>query len=141
MTELECPFCRLVAGELAGEIVAQDELTVAFMAPEPASRGHALVVPRRHATDLLELCDEDLSATVRSAQRLAAAGLERLGADGVNIINGCGRAAWQSVPHFHIHVIPRYQGEPLRLPWRSVAVRRDEIELLADRLRAAGAAN
>ena len=60
---------------------------------------------------------EDLAATAAAAQRLASRMGERLGAEGVNLINSCGAAAWQTVFHFHIHVIPRYADDPLRLPW------------------------
>src|SRR5437588_8224220 len=92
----ECIFCRIVAGELPSQIIAQDDRTVSFMDISPATPGHALVIPRRHATDLLEVGPEDLAATVRSAQRLAGLMLEHLGADGVNLLNSCRSAAWQT---------------------------------------------
>ncbi len=90
MTERDCPFCKIIAGEAAGQIIDEDERTVAFMDTEPATRGHAVVVPRHHAQDLLEIADEDLAATVAAARRLAARVIGRLGADGVNVINSCG---------------------------------------------------
>lgn len=117
MTDPDCIFCKIVAGELPAQIVDEDERTVAFMDIAPATRGHALVVPRAHARDLLAVSSEDLQATALAAQRLARRASERLGADGVNLLNSCGSAAWQTVFHFHIHVIPRYDGDPLRLPW------------------------
>jgi histidine triad (HIT) family protein len=113
----DCIFCKIISGEIPGTIVDQDDGTVAFMDINPATRGHALVVPRRHSRDLLEIEHDDLEATIVAAQRLAGRMRERLGADGVNLLNSCGRAAWQTVFHFHIHVIPRYEGDPLRLPW------------------------
>jgi histidine triad (HIT) family protein len=112
-----CLFCRIVAGELPATVVAEDERTVAFMDINPATRGHALVIPRRHATDLLEVGAEDLAACAAMAQRVAARAQEALGAAGVNLLNSCGAAAWQTVFHFHLHVIPRYEDDPLRLPW------------------------
>ena len=117
MSEPGCIFCGIISGDIPGQIVDQDERTVAFMDINPATRGHALVVPRRHARDLLEVETEDLEATIVAARRLARRMPDRLGADGVNLLNSCGRAAWQTVFHFHLHVIPRYQGDPLRLPW------------------------
>jgi histidine triad (HIT) family protein len=117
MSDPECIFCRIISGEIPGQIVDQDERTVAFMDINPATRGHALVVPRRHVRDLLEIERDDLEATIVTAQRLARRMPERLGAAGVNLLNSCGRAAWQTVFHFHLHVIPRYDGDPLRLPW------------------------
>jgi histidine triad (HIT) family protein len=85
------------------------------------------VVPRAHATDLLDVPREDLEACARMAQKLASRVTERLDADGVNLLNSCGRAAWQTVFHFHLHVIPRYDTDPLRLPWVPAPGNRDEI--------------
>jgi histidine triad (HIT) family protein len=131
----DCIFCKIVAGELPAQIVAEDEQTVAFMDISPATHGHALVVPRRHARDLLEIDAEDLQATILAAQRLAHRVHERLGADGVNLLNSRGEAAWQTVFHFHLHVIPRYAGDPLRLPWTPAPGDADEIAKAADALR------
>lgn len=113
----DCVFCKIVAGELPSQIVAENELTISFMDISPATRGHALVIPRRHARDLLELGDEDLTAVALAAKRLAERARDRLDADGVNLLNSCGAQAWQTVFHFHVHVIPRYAGDPLKLPW------------------------
>ncbi len=131
----DCLFCKIVAGEIPSERVDEDERTVAFMDINPATRGHALVIPRRHAANLLEIDAEDLAATVAAAQRLARTASERLGADGVNLLNSCGPAAWQTVFHFHVHVIPRYEGDPLRLPWTPSPGDPDEIAAAAQQLR------
>jgi histidine triad (HIT) family protein len=117
MGEPDCIFCKIVAGELPATIVDEDERTIAFMDINPATRGHALVIPREHAADLLSIDPQELAAVSAAAQRLAARAKERLGADGINLINSCGAAAWQTVFHFHLHVIPRYESDPLRLPW------------------------
>ncbi len=115
--ESDCIFCKIVAGELPASVIAEDERTVSFMDINPATRGHALVVPRAHARDLIDVDPADLQAVALAAKSLAARQRERLGADGVNLINSCGAAAWQTVFHFHVHVIPRYASDPLRLPW------------------------
>jgi histidine triad (HIT) family protein len=135
MRDPDCLFCKIVAGELPSQRVDSDERTVAFMDISPATRGHALVVPRRHATDLLEADAEDLAAVAVAAQRLAARAVDRLGADGVNLINSCGRAAWQTVFHLHMHVIPRYADDPLKLPWVPSPGDADEIAATAELLR------
>jgi len=127
----DCLFCKIVAGELAATRVAEDDRTITFMDINPATRGHVLVVPRSHAVDLHDIGPEDLSAVVLAAQRIAATMPERLGADGVNLLNSCGRAAWQTVFHFHLHVIPRYDADPLRLPWMPEPGDRDEIAAAA----------
>jgi histidine triad (HIT) family protein len=134
MTDPNCIFCKIVAGELPATVVVEDELTVAFMDINPATRGHTLVVPRRHARDLLSIDPDDLCATAVAAQRLAGRMSERLGAAGVNVLNSCGAAAWQTVFHFHLHVIPRYADDPLRLPWAPAAGDTDEIAAAAQEL-------
>ena len=134
MRDPDCIFCKIVAGELPARIVDEDERTIAFMDIAPATRGHALVIPREHSADLLDVPAEDLAATLAAAQRLAARVGQRLGADGVNLLNACGAAAWQTVFHFHIHVIPRYEGDPLRLPWTPAPGDMDEIAALAKQL-------
>jgi histidine triad (HIT) family protein len=116
-TDPECLFCKIVAGQIPATIVAEDERTVSFMDINPATRGHALVVPRTHARDLLEIDPEDLAAVAQAGQRLARVANAALGADGINLLNSCGAVAWQTVFHFHVHVIPRYADDPLRLPW------------------------
>jgi histidine triad (HIT) family protein len=113
----DCLFCKIVGGEIPSTRVDEDDRTVAFMDINPATRGHLLVVPREHAVDLLEVPAADLDACGRMAQRLARRAMDRLGADGVNLLNSCRPAAWQTVFHFHVHVIPRYADDPLRLPW------------------------
>jgi histidine triad (HIT) family protein len=135
MSDPDCIFCKIVAGELPATVVDEDERTIAFMDINPATRGHALVIPREHARNLLEVDDADLAATVAAARRLAGRISDRLGAAGVNLLNSCGSAAWQTVFHFHIHVIPRYSNDPLRLPWRPAPGDPDEISAAAEELR------
>jgi histidine triad (HIT) family protein len=131
----DCLFCQIIAGELPSQRVDEDERTVAFMDINPATRGHVLVVPKAHAADVLEIDSEDLAATVIAAQRLARKVTERLGADGVNLLNSCGSAAWQTVFHLHIHVIPRYADDPLRLPWTPSPGDPEQIATAAAELR------
>ncbi len=131
----DCLFCGIVNGIVPSETIASDERTVSFMDINPATAGHALVVPRVHSADLLEIGAEDLEAVSLAAQRLAKRTKDVLGADGVNLINSCGRAAWQTVFHFHMHVVPRYDDDPLELPWVPAPGDSDEIAAVAARLR------
>ena len=131
----DCLFCGIVAGDVPGQIVDSDEHTVAFMDINPATRGHALVVPRRHSADLMDVSDEDLTYTMLAARRLARRIREALKPDGFNLLNSCGSAAWQTVFHFHVHVIPRYVDDPLRLPWVPGPGDADEIAAVAEQLR------
>jgi histidine triad (HIT) family protein len=134
-TDPNCIFCKIVSGELPATIVDEDERTLAFMDINPATRGHTLVIPRAHAADLYAIGTEDLQACGLAAQRLAGRVRERLNADGVNVLNAAGSAAWQTVFHFHLHVIPRYEGDPLRLPWVPGPGDPDEIKAAADALK------
>lgn len=135
MAAADCLFCGIVEGSIPSETIDSDERTVAFMDINPATRGHALVVPRRHSADLLEIGGEDLEATVNAAQRLAGRAKEALGADGVNLVNACGAVAMQTVFHFHIHVVPRYEDDGIELPWVPTPGDPDEIAAAAARLR------
>ena len=112
-----CIFCAIASGDGPAEIIDSDEHTVAFMDINPATRGHSLVIPRAHSADLMEISDEDLERTTLAARRLARKIQAVLRPDGINVINACGAAAWQTVFHFHLHVIPRYESDPLKLPW------------------------
>jgi len=116
----ECVFCGIVAGTVPSAAVLEDEATVAFMDTDPGADGHLLVVPRRHSADLFTISAEDLTATTLAARRIAGGVRAAFGAEGVNLLNCSGTAAWQTVFHFHLHVIPRY-GDPsrdrMRLPF------------------------
>jgi histidine triad (HIT) family protein len=135
MPDDDCIFCKIVAGELSAEIVQEDEHTIAFMDINPWTRGHALVIPREHSRNLYEIADDDLARTASAAKRLALRMKERLGCDGVNLINSCEPAAWQTVFHFHVHVIPRYDDDPLQLPTRPREADPQELARVAADLR------
>jgi histidine triad (HIT) family protein len=113
----DCLFCRIVAGSVPSTRVYEDDRAIAILDIFPATRGHALVIPRAHSTDLHDTARSDVLACAAAAQTVARMAVERLGADGVSILQSNGPAAWQTVFHYHVHVIPRYQGDPLRLPW------------------------
>jgi histidine triad (HIT) family protein len=103
----------------------------------PATRGHVLVIPRAHGRDLHEIGDDDLAACARTAKVMAGRARDRLGADGVTIMQSNGAAAWQTVFHYHVHVIPRYDGDALVLPWRPAPGDQAEIEAAAAALESA----
>jgi histidine triad (HIT) family protein len=137
----KCIFCKIVAGDLPANVIAEDERTIALLDIQPATRGHALVIPRAHARDLLVIGEADLAACTAMAQKVAGRAIERLGADGVNLLNSCGADAWQTVFHFHIHVIPRYKRDPLRLPWTPAPGDIAEITAAGAQLRDAEASD
>ena len=113
----DCLFCGIVAGSIPSETIDSDDRTVAFMDINPATPGHALVVPRAHSADLLEIGSEDLSATIMAAQRLSRRMKEVLEADGINLVNACGAAASADripLPHSRRASL---RGRPDELPW------------------------
>jgi histidine triad (HIT) family protein len=134
----DCIFCTIAAGEGPAEIVQEDEHTVAFMDINPWTRGHALVIPREHSPDLYEIGEDDLARTMAAAKRLARRMKDALGCDGINVLNSTGEAAWQTVPHFHVHVIPRYEDDPLKLPGSPMDAGEEELAEVARELRGEG---
>lgn len=128
----DCVFCRVVRGELPSTVVFEDEHTLAFLDIAPATDGHTLVVPKRHSRDLLSVGPEDLAALARTTQVVARLLDERLEPDGLSVFQSNRAAGWQDVFHLHVHVVPRWIGDSLRLPWRS------EIATVQERSRVAG---
>ena len=110
-----CIFCAIVAREAPARVVHEDDRTLAFLDIVPLTRGHALVVPKRHATNLFEIDDEDLAAVARTAKRVGAAAMEAFGADGLNLLQTNGAVAMQTVFHLHVHVLPRYIGDGFKV--------------------------
>lgn len=136
MSDPDCLFCKIVAGEIPATKVHEDDRTVAFMDINPGARGHLLVIPRTHAPDLHEIAAEDLAAVAETARTLAGRAVEKLGADGVNVIQNNGRAAWQTVFHYHVHMLPRYADDDIRLPWIPTPGDMDDINAAAAELTA-----
>jgi histidine triad (HIT) family protein len=131
----DCLFCKIAAGEIPAEIVQEDEATLAFMDINPWTRGHALVIPRAHSRNLYEVPEDDLAHTLAAAKRLAIRMRDRLRCDGVNLLNSAEPAAWQTVFHFHVHVIPRYDDDPLQLPTRPQQAEPEQLARVAAELR------
>jgi histidine triad (HIT) family protein len=131
----DCLFCAIEAGTIPAAIVAEDRTAIAFMDINPASPGHLLVIPRRHSDDLLSAAAEDLQATTLLAQTMAQRVLERLDATGVSFYSFARPDAGQTVFHLHLHVVPRYPGDGLTVPWAEAAGDPAAIAALAERLR------
>ncbi len=130
-----CLFCSIVARTIPHEIVDETRHALAFMDAHPAAYGHALVIPKRHADDIWELSPDDGRAVWDLTHRLAHAVRESLEPDGLNLFCANRRAAWQSEFHFHIHVVPRWHGDPLVRNWQEPQGREDQIGAAAAKLR------
>jgi histidine triad (HIT) family protein len=133
-----CIFCKVLAGEIPSEEVDSDERTVTVMDINPATRGHVVVISRTHAESLMDLDDENVLAAMRTARRVAERMRAMLEPAGFNILHNIGRAAWQSIFHFHVHVIPRYVDDPLQLPWLPEPADPAELARTADQIRGGG---
>ncbi|MEX3853839.1 HIT family protein [Paraburkholderia sp. BR10923] len=129
------PFAKILRGELPCIKVAENDQALAFMDLMPQADGHLLVVPKEAVAEIFDLSDVALVASARMAQKLAIAVRAALRPDGVFIGQFNGAAAGQTVPHVHFHVIPRWEGQPLKLHAREVADA-DTLEALAKRIRA-----
>ncbi len=134
-TDPDCIFCKIIAGEIPSFKIYEDSETFAFMDINPANEGHALVIPREHARDVYSVSDTAIAATVKTAKRIAAAVDKTLNPEGLNLLQCNGPAAAQSVMHFHMHVLPRRDGDDLKLNWGLEAGDMDAIDRLAERLR------
>ncbi|NUP29920.1 MAG: HIT family protein [Nocardia sp.] len=133
----DCVFCRIVAGAAPAHRVYEDDTVTAFLDIRPITRGHTLVIPKRHATDLSELDAETGAELFRVGHRIARA-VQGPGfaADGANLLINDGRAAFQTVAHVHLHVIPRSHGDKFRFATGLVLRRSHEPERVAAALRA-----
>jgi len=131
----DCVFCMIRDGKIPSAKVYDDERTLAFMDINPLTRGHCLVATKAHAATLYEVEVEDLKAAIATAKKVAGALRKALSPDGLNVLQANGAAAFQSVPHFHLHLIPRWTGDGKGFDWKVVPGVREEIMGIADRIR------
>ena len=127
-------FCAIAAGRASAHRLLEDEHTVSFLNIAPATAGHALVVPRRHAEGLWDLEDEEHARVARAAGRLARLLRAALQPAGVNLVHATGTAAWQSVFHFHTHVVPRYRADELQVMWQAAPAADADLAALRTRV-------
>jgi len=131
----DCVFCMIRDGKIPSAKIYDDARTLAFMDINPLSRGHCLVAPKAHAATLYEVDLEDFKAVAATAKKIASALKRALNPDGLNLLQANGAAAFQSVPHFHLHLIPRWTGDGKGFDWKVVPGNREEIAGTADRIR------
>lgn len=132
----DCVFCKIRDGQIPSFKIFEDEQTLAFMDINPLNSGHCLVITKAHAATLFEAALGDLHAAIATAQRVALAIREGLKPDGLNMLQANGAAAFQSVPHFHLHLIPRWANDGKGFDWKLVPGNREHIMKAGERLRA-----
>ena len=113
LTMENCIFCDIAEKRVNANIFYEDEDTISFLDLSPISKGHCLIVPKKHFENIFDIDEKALQKIILTAKRLALRLQDRLGAKGVNILHASGKAAQQSVPHFHIHLVPRYENDGL----------------------------
>ena len=134
----DCIFCKIIAGQIPSFKLYEDADVLAFMDIGPIVKGHALVIPKAHTENIVQTPPETLAKVIAVARRIAQAQLEGLGADGVNIHQANGAAAGQVVPHFHVHVVPRFKHDGHHWNWTPHPYAdMSEAAALADRIKSA----
>ena len=112
-----CIFCKIISGDIPSAVIYEDEDFKAIMDISPASRGHVIMLSKKHFDNLFELEDDVARKVLIVARRIAVAMKEELRCDGINLLQNNGEAAGQSVFHIHFHLIPRYKDDNLHLTW------------------------
>ena len=130
MRDGNCIFCKIIAGEIPSRTIYEDDDFKVILDAGPASRGHALILPKEHAADLFALSDETAAKVLPLAKKVAARMVEVLGCDGINVLQNNGEAAGQTVRHFHVHLIPRYENEQNKslLTWGQADISDEEMD-------------
>lgn len=126
----DCIFCRIANGEIPSKTLYEDEDFRVILDLGPATKGHALILPKEHAANLYDLPEETAAAAMRLAKRMAAVLRDKLHCDGLNLVQNNGEAAGQTVPHFHLHLIPRYQNDGQNINWVPSRPEPEELEVV-----------
>ena len=118
MTEKDCIFCKIAGGNIPSSTVYEDEQFRVILDLSPATKGHALILPKQHYANIFEIDEHVLKDLIVLAKKVATAMKETLNCDGVNIVQNNGEQAGQTVFHFHMHLIPRYKGDQVGITWK-----------------------
>ena len=123
-----CIFCKIANGEIPSKTLYEDEGYRVILDLGPASRGHALILPKEHYADLYELPEKNCEEVMRLAKKMATRMTEKLGCSGFNLVQNNGESAGQTVRHFHMHLIPRYDGDGKMVAWEPGSPTQEELE-------------
>jgi len=131
----DCVFCRIASGKIPAAKVYEDENTISFLDIMPANKGHCLVVPKKHYETLLEISDDDLANLVKATKKVAKALSLSIGNGSFNIVMNNGEIAGQLVAHAHLHIIPRFKGDRLRIKWSHKKYTDKEIKDIQEKIK------
>jgi histidine triad (HIT) family protein len=132
---VDCLFCKVVAGAIPAHKIFEDAQTLAFLDIAPGATGHCLIIPKVHAEGIFDVPSEVWAALMESSRVVAIRLREALPCDGINLVQNSGKAAFQSVFHVHIHLLPRYAGDDLKLPWAPKIADHGALAALAAQIR------
>ena len=124
----DCIFCKIANGEIPSKTLYEDEAFRVILDLGPATRGHALILPKDHAANLFELPEETAAAALVVAKKMAQKMKDKLHCDGLNLVQNNGEVAGQTVMHFHLHMIPRYEGDGQNILWNPGTSTPEELE-------------
>lgn len=131
-----CIFCKIVAGEIPCFKIYEDDATLAFMDINPGNPGHCLVIPKAHAPDAYSIDAEDFAAVARTCTKVAPAVRDVVSPDGINLVQANGEGAGQTVFHVHMHILPRKNGDELKMNWGHQPGDMDEAKALGEKIAA-----
>ena len=131
----DCIFCKIIEGKISAAMVYDDDYVIGFLDIMPANKGHCLVVPRQHTQTLVEMSDKDLAATILAAKKIARALSLSFGNASFNVVMNNGKEAGQVVNHTHIHLIPRFQKDRLRIKWSHLKYEDNEIKEYSEKIK------
>jgi histidine triad (HIT) family protein len=131
----DCVFCKIARGEQQEYVVYEDSDVIAFFSNRPIAKGHTLVVPKKHFVNIFDVDAVSLERVTAVAQKLAQTMQKALGVKGVDLVNASGAAAGQGVFHFHLHLIPRKEGDGVKISWKVTRIPRKELEVLVRKMR------
>ena len=131
----DCIFCKIIDGKIPAAKIYEDATVTCFLDIMPANKGHCLVVPKRHSQNLMEMNEDDLVATMKAAKKVARALSLSFGNGSFNIVMNNGKEAGQLVNHSHIHLIPRFQKDRLRIKWSHLKYEGDEMKDYAEKIK------
>lgn len=132
MKKDDCIFCKIAAGEIPSQCIYEDGIFKVILDLGPATKGHSLIIPKDHYEDLFELPEETAAQAMVLAKRLSARLMEKLHADGLNLVQNNKEIAGQTVKHFHLHMIPRYKDDMQNILWKPGEVTQDELALIKE---------
>lgn len=134
MKEANCIFCKIANGEIPSQTLYEDDIFRVILDLGPATKGHALILPKEHYANLYDLPEETAGEVMKLAKKMATEMTERLGCEGFNLVQNNGDLAGQTVFHFHMHLIPRYRADGQKIGWKPQEVSPEDLQQVREQI-------